>query len=173
MDRNNRNQRQKKQEPTGPPFAILVRFVFELVARPSCYCHSDLICNSRRVRPAASKGAPCVALMLRFAGLRVVDSLFVCFGGDSPPGGVLRKRTLCPFLFSTLRNMMCCVRVLGIYSALLVEREEYLARRSCLRAVRNNLGTVLICLLFLGSGRVGAPFGGYTGHERRVLRSDF
>ena len=68
--------------------------------------------------------------------------------------------------------MMCRVRVLGIYSALLVEREEDLACRSCLRAVRNNLGTVLLWLLFLGSGRGGAPFGGYTGHERRLLRSD-
>ena len=102
----------------------------------------------------------------------MVDSLFVWFAGDSSSGGVLRKRTLYPFLLLTLRNMMCCVRVLAIYSALLAEREGDLACRSCLRAVRNNLGTVLLCLLFLGSGRGGAPFGGYSRHERRVLRSD-
>ena len=171
MDRNNRNQRQKKQQLTGPPFAIIVRFAFELVARPTYYCYSDLICNSRRVRLATSKGAPCVALMIRFAGLRRVDSLFVCFAGDSPSGRVLRKRTLYPFLLLTLRNMKCCVRLLGIYSALLVEREEYLACGSFLRAARNNLGSVLLCLLFLGSETGGAPYGGYSGHERRLLRS--
>ena len=49
---------------------------------------------------------------------------------------------------------MCCVRVLGIYSALLVERGEDLACRSCLRAVRNNLGIVLLWLLFMGPGEV-------------------